>query len=358
MIRLYAHMSASFRTVSEGLKEAFEDLGVLSGYVVGEQQEFDSEKLDGALAPVAVVVGDPMRVLMAHLQGDHKEIWLMLAPNSEGIPVRFKQELTAVRGGRPTVTGFLAPSSWAKFILEQEFPDYPVKLCRHGVLKAFQMNRTWRQEAWNHLRKDAVNFVALHVASAVARKGTGELVQAWQKLKAAKKIEGMLLISCNPRFAAEFEALAPQDSSIRVVHGQTWDTQTYSRLLQQHVHLVIQPSRAEGFGLVPLEARACGVPVAMSVNTGHLDQLVGVGVEVVLIKSGPSEESDDYWGATAPTVSEKDVEESLLRAYEQIDTRIEQAILSADETRNAWTWAQGALEVVDHWKKKYQPEGV
>lgn len=356
MIRLYAHLAASFRTVSEGLKEAFEELGVLSGYVVGEQQDFDTEVIPGAAAPIAVVVGDPMRVLMAHLQGDHKEIWLMLAPNSEGISPKFIQELTVIRRGRKTVDGFLAPSTWAKAVLEKAFPDIPVRLCQHGVLKAFQLNEGWRNEALEMLRKDPVNFVALHVASAVARKGTAELVQAWLSLKAKKKIEGLLLLSCNPRLAAEFEALAPGEESIRVVHGQTWDTPTYNRLLQQHVHLIIQPSRAEGFGLVPLEARVCGVPVVMTANTGHLDQLDAVNGEVALVKSGPSAESDDYWGATAPTVVPEDIESAVWLAYEHIEHRITRAVLGAETTRKHWTWARGASEVVEYWRKKYEQQ--
>lgn len=36
---------------------------------------------------------------------------------------------------------------------------------------------------------------------------------------------------------------------------------------------LVQPSRSEGFGLLPLQARAVGIPVILTATTGHLDHL-------------------------------------------------------------------------------------
>ena len=72
MIRLYGHMAGSFRTVTLGMQEALKELELLSGFVPGESTEFELE-VPGATAPIAVVVGDPMRVLQTHIHGDHKQ---------------------------------------------------------------------------------------------------------------------------------------------------------------------------------------------------------------------------------------------------------------------------------------------
>lgn len=353
MIRLYAQLSASFKTVSEGLKEGFEELGVLSGYVVGEQLEFDSDPVPGATAPIAVVVGDPGRVWMAHFQGDHKEVWLMLAPNSEGIPSRIKQELTTKRRDKQPVTGLLAPSQWALEVLSREFGGrMPVKLCQHGALRAFQPNPLWLQstrEAW----KTQKHLVALHVTSTVSRKGTKELIQAWSDLIEAGSIQGQLLISCNPRFVAEFEDVIRGKHHIRVVPGQGMSTVAFSELMQL-ANVVIQPSRAEGFGLVPLEARACGVPVVMTAGTGHWDQVAGAdGTGVIAIPQGELEASDDYWGARAPTVYVGNIREAIARAYVNWEKLAAQALGNVPNIHRQWGWATGAAKVVRDWRTKY-----
>ena len=176
MIRLYAHLRGSFRTVSEGLRLAFTELGVLDGYYIGEAQDFDEPPVGGATAPIAVVVGDPLRCLMAHTQGAHEEIWLLLAPNSEGVPPKLVNELNAMRGKRKTVDGLLAPSTWALKVLQKAFPDLPVELCQHGVLPCF---RPYEEL----LVTPRAQYVAIHLTSTnLSRKGTRELVGAWNKV--------------------------------------------------------------------------------------------------------------------------------------------------------------------------------
>src|SRR5690606_21162247 len=201
-IRLYAHMQGSFATVSLGLQEAFEDLEVLSGFHVGEQLEFDSDPVGGCDAPVAVVVGSPMRVLMAHVQGQHKEVWLMLAPNSEGIPPATKaQLLEKAPSGEPLVTGFLAPSTWAQRVLEREFPDHPVVLCQHGLLQEFR--NTPLKAAIEVAKPFALHFTS----SGLSRKCTQELINIWPEVVRKGFSVSKLVILSNPMFKPQIEEM-------------------------------------------------------------------------------------------------------------------------------------------------------
>lgn len=341
MIRLYAHLRGSFRTVSEGLRLAFTELGALDGFYIGEAQDFDADPVGGATSPIAVVVGDPLRCLMAHTQGDHKEIWLLLAPNSEGVPPKLKNELNAMRGKRRTVDGLLAPSTWAQKVLQREFPDLPVELCQHGVLPCFRMYEEIR-------RAPREQYVALHLTSTnLSRKGTRELIGAWNK---AAFPNSKLIIAVNPEYANELRSA--ENKRIRVVNGQNLEFTALAYLYNQ-VDLVVQPSRAEGFGLVPLEAMACGVPTAITTCTGHADVLdLGNRNINTPIAHWSLTESDDYWGALAPEVREEDILDALQQAHQQRERHTRQAMGVADHCRDS-TWTKGAAGVVAKWKEKH-----
>lgn len=350
VIRLYAHMQGSFATVSLGLQEAFEDLEVLSGFHVGEQLEFDSEPVGGCDAPVAVVVGSPMRVLMAHAQGQHKEVWLMLAPNSEGIPPAIKaQLLEKASSGVPLVTGFLAPSRWATEVLQREFPNHPVVLCQHGLLKEFRNIPVWKSSGLEVVKPFALHFTS----SGLSRKCTQELINIWPEVVRKGFRVNKLVILSNPMFKPQIEEMIQDPEHVAVFNGQHFKLMELNALYTQ-ASLVIQPSRAEGFGLVPLEARACGTPVVMTLGTGHEDH-----------KSTPTEkgswwivprdlgESDDYWGAQAPVVLQEDIEAGVITAMAGLDILSKEAIAAAPQIREHWTWKAGAQEFVNKMQEKY-----
>lgn len=356
LIRLYAHLKGSFRTVSEGLKLAFEEHKVLDGYYIGEALDFDADPVGGATSSIAVIVGDPLRCLMAHTHGEHKEIWLMLAPNSEGVPPQLVKQLTAKRGGRNTIDGLLAPSTWAKSVLEKEFPGIPVELCRHGVLPCFEVDRERRFAV-----RSRSSYQVLHITSTnLSRKGTRELIAAWKKAVDLRHIvDGRLLIAANPEYVLEFTKHAEthaQGYAIQVINGQNLSFSDLAKMYSES-HLVIQPSRAEGFGLVPLEARACGVPVAMTACTGHWDHVrdgnifAAPGVSAILLETSGS--SDDYWGAVAPIVKEEGICLSLYECFSKAEDMWMAAMDNANLVRHRWTWTRGAESVVEKWKEKY-----
>lgn len=346
MIRLYGHMQGSWRTVSLGLQQAFDSLGVLDGFYVAESQDFYSAQVPGADSPVAVVVGSPMRVLLAHRLGLHKEVWVMLAPNSEGIPELLQMQLQSeYSSGVPLVTGFLAPSTWAQQVLQRTFPDHPVVLCQHGVLPAFTPADM------------PVKCSVLHMTSSgLSRKCTKELVESWPQIRRMLGGDDTLMILANPAFAPAIEQQVRdvgQADCISVVNGHNLDDQTLADLYRKAC-LVVQPSRAEGFGLVPLEARACGTPVAMTITTGHADHALNPTCKgCVVIESGPLMDSDDYWGARAPSVYGVDIIKAIVTAFQDIERLKSEAMEVAEEIRSHWTWEAGASAFVERVKEQY-----
>jgi hypothetical protein len=346
LIRLYGHKQGSFATVTSGLQEAFSELGVLSGCLIGEAQDFFSDPVPGSDAPVAVVVGSPLRVVMPHVQGTHQEVWLLLAPNSEGVPPATKaQLLEKTKEGKPLVTGFLAPSIWAQKVLMREFPEHPVVLCRHGLLKEFREDMP--------PRPNNTEPFALHVTSSgLSRKGTRELINIWSK-------HNKLVILSNPIFAPQIEDMVSSNglnASIRVVNGQHFTLQTLIQIYRS-ANLVIQPSRAEGFGLVPLEARACGTPVVMTMGTGHDDHAANPTCKgSVLVTPGPLEESDDYWGSEAPAVTESIVRGGVSSALSCLPSLAKEAEEAAPSFRKHWTWTAGAKLFVNMMQEKYEEQ--
>lgn len=67
-----------------------------------------------------------------------------------------------------------------------------------------------------------------------------------------------------------FESLGLRAGSVRHMAGSDHDLAHVYR----HAHLFIYPSKYEGFGIPPLEAMACGCPVACA-NTSSIPEVVG-----------------------------------------------------------------------------------
>ena len=361
MIRLYGHNKGSFRTVTAGLERAFRELGVLEGVFLGETTEFEDEAPGGAQAPIAVACGDPMRILQAHYHGDHQHQFLMLAPNSEGIPPGFvrqlKDEVKLSSGEKkPVLTGLLAPSKWAEGVLQREFPEHRVIYCPHGVLPEFRVD-VQRRDIVKAMLGNGV-FRILHVTSSrLQRKCTRELISAWLRLVEGKELApgSCLEILANPEFVSEYGQYAEQVGAsaewVKVVPGQNFDLANYVAGIQGY-NFVVQPSRAEGFGLVPLEARACGVPVVATACTGHSDHLSEPSRKgTIIVPHGDVAPSDDYMGATAPTVTEKDILESLDRAYRHAPLCHDDAVRLAEEVAQEWAWERKVAPAVEQMKE-------
>lgn len=101
---------------------------------------------------------------------------------------------------------------------------------------------------------------------------------------------------------------------------------------------VVQPSRGEGFGMVPLEARCLGVPAVLTETSGHLQHLAK-GVDVV-IPVGPMQYMKTQGNSigNSPTVKVDDVEHALFTLLKNLDAHKARTQAWAHANAGKWTW--------------------
>lgn len=345
MIRLYGHKDGqgSFVQVTRGLRLACEARGLFAGLVPIDTAYNDTVDYPGALAAVGLNAGAPTAVLHSHRMGNHKKRWLLLAPNSDKVPAGL-----AAEAGR-WIDGLLAPSSWAVDVLSRQF-KVAVLRCPHGVHPEYQRDPASR--AVCRVDYDAGRFRVLHLSSTSSeRKGTRELLAAWKLLIERKVLHpGMTLFLVMPAQGIEqWRARASELEGVTVIASERGFAARDMAALYNSMHLVCQPSRAEGFGLTPIESRACGVPIVATDCTGHGEHVRAGDPGVRVVVTGPPGPSDDLPGAVAPTLEAEEVLRELAYAIEHWRELEAAAAAAAPAVQAEWSWERQsgpALETI------------
>lgn len=326
-VRLYGRDvgNGSLAVVTRGFREVLEDEELLEGFYAldksggGEEEEQPA----GALARDGVFTGNLN--LLNHMRTGtrHERHWVTVTPNSNYVPHKLLDAvvklpnpriLSASAWGTTMIGGALSELGFTyveddKAWLTYEAPGSTVQVhtVHHGVL-GFAPVLSEIQKT----RADYENgeFRVVHFSTTEGeRKGTLELVQAWSLLRATgvlpNKTELLLVLDHHARAALQSRMIdheVPMVTGIRILPRADMAAATMSRFLCGQ-HLVCCPSRAEGFGLLPLQARACGVPVSTTVTTGHSAGHCE-GFEVcVIAQSDELHPIDDGPGAMAPRVT-------------------------------------------------------
>lgn len=230
----------------------------------------------------------------------------------------------------------LTPSEWCRGLLATDertsLGGIPIHVVPHGVSEAMMSPVSACGELARSLRIG-------HFSSSVTneRKGTVDLLRSASRVLERKLSSNVMLqVSVHPSaFAEAVSYMRDFDhGSIRVQVDMPGSHSLMGATLRG-LDLVAQPSRAEGFGLIPLEAAACGVPSLMTACTGHgqyVDDLLG-GVVVV-----PDGELGPCAGGYAPTLDPDDLDVALGRAIEDVEALRAKAMIRAEEVRKKWAW--------------------
>lgn len=347
MIRVYGMTvgHGSYARVTAGAHVALAGLGLCEGLLPLDAMDDWAADSRGAFAKVAVTVTQqtdwnaeiPFRL------GSHERRLMLLPLNSSYCPESMLA-LTKKRNlGGALVTGWLTPSKWSAEQL-RALTDAPVTVWRHGVADAYRPNDE-RLAGLAQARAEG-KFEVLHLSSTTRqRKGTVVLLKAWAAAMADGKLPSTarltLVVAMGHEGSLVDVALASMGavaSTVRVIRQPLNLADDRMADVYSEVHAVAQPSRGEGFGMVPLEALCCGVPVVATTCSGHSEYLSVSTPGLSAVPHGPDARIDDGPDAVAPSVSSRDVADALVRAYDSWDALASAARGNADALRAEWSW--------------------
>lgn len=343
-VRLYgvSRTNTSWGRVTAGVREGLEGIGGFAGFVPVDDLE-DDAFYAGADAPTAIFVGPPSLVGAMTSYGMHEQRYAIVAPNSDWLPERLIKEMMKF-------ATIVAPSTWGAYVVGK-YTGGVIPPYRHGVSRDFES----RLLGAPRRLYDEGGFRVLHLASTHRqRKGTRELILAWRQVVAAGRL--------GERPELHIVVDAPQGT---FPEAQKEDTIVFPwRQLNapgpkmceyyQQFNLVCQPSRAEGFGLSPLEALASGVPVCATICTGHAEYLTEHTKGLVVVRHGPEAPVDDAPEgevSSAPTVPVTTLAYALAFAYANWIALAHEAFDRASRLSTDWSWPA----VTEQWLKK---EGI
>lgn len=205
------------------------------------------------------------------------------------------------------------------------------------------------------------------------RKGTEELIEAWYMAKRAGMLPGRLIVHV-PRpihgaaemlrrdMAKQYQVVEKQSDTITVQSTPKRGSSEDELLsLYRSAHIVVIPSRCEGFGMMMLGSLVAGVPLVAPYATGQVDflrEMPGwLGVPVWDADKLAFEEG------TAPIIDPKLLANTLSVAAldDTYSTLVEQLVrfhrsdeaLDGGLQMGTWSWAKAKwVERVEEWVKE------
>jgi len=251
----------------------------------------------------------------------------------------------------------MTPSSWCKDVIVSSGVTSNTIVLNHGITNVFIQTRDSIERSGD---PDDV-FVFLHMCSAVfypERKGTPQFLKAAQRL--AGEVENVVfrvVFGMNTRVVKGLLTELSKDMKERVQVYFFSGARPQPEIIKIYngCHAAVFPSRAEGFGCIPLEVRACGIPVVQTLCTGHRDHIElnddpsrwGI-VEI------PHGDLAEAWGGfgRAPSVSPDDVYQSMKVCLSEYTELRKAALDRAAAVRTQWSWSETTRPLIDLLRKE------
>lgn len=333
---------SSIEVVTRGVEQAAEHHGVLGGVRTLETQaDFLDSEPGGWFGTHAALNCDAYTMAPIMEQGHHRRRFQYIFPNSTWVPQSFY-----IVCMNSSVDCVLTCSDWAVSMLKGAAPEiFSVRIRKLRLGVDSERFRRWDVDQDGVVR-DPRNerYVVSHFAgSALERKGTLELLEAFCRWD---NPDAVLALVVHPmEYTRVREARDEKPERFRETIG-IWTRVNGSpevmRTLYWCSDLVVQPSRAESYGFIPIEARCCGVPVAITTETGHREycfEPTFYDNGMVAIPTRVDAEVAYDPGGHAPDVHPDDIAHALDLSYENREMLKQEAEDTADEVRRQHDWA-------------------
>ncbi len=187
------------------------------------------------------------------------------------------------------------------------------------------------------------DFLHFCSSSRPDRKGTVELLEAFDRLGRGT----LRVVTDSPEVLGRVKQHRRENDIF--VETLWMATQAAQVARFDEARFVVQPSRAEGYGMIVQDALAAGRPVVATTCTGHAMSLVDEGGSVVAgVVEVPTGELDRCSGGFAPRLEVDDLVKALSFAMDHADEleRDAQQAASAYRDKHSWSQALSSLSAV------------
>lgn len=333
---------SSYPVVMRGLKEAFEFDGLsclamdITGGEHGAMSGEDTSRLSLGLPPTPresnLVFAMKPTVRMGALVVEHGMTLVGLhVGDVDTIPPEWKLVMQHEKL-------IVVPSAWMRGVVEGAgFSN--IVVANHGVERAYLDAPLAPSIAPGPIR-------FLHTCSSGVfpeRKSTPAVFAAFQRLVSDGCNITMTLVVSELRKPIKRLLggldVAARDRVLTKSLGYGLSTDKLIELYSTH-HALLCPSRAEGFGIQPLECRALGIPVVQTLCTGMRDHLPETenprSWGIVPVEHGPMVPAWGDFGA-APEVTSESIKVGMLELIDNYDKIKETSVNRAKEL-HVWSW--------------------
>lgn len=219
----------------------------------------------------------------------------------------------------------LTPSQWCKLAFSRSGVRRPIDIVNHGVSKDFTP------------KGGETKYGIIHFCSSrdPSRKGSVELVEAVGLAEKVMRARGSKLHIYGNSSILQASIADHKASDLISLHQDTPGPASQMASKLRSAELLIQPSRAEGFGCLNLEALACGVPVVATSCTGHAEYLTPDTPGAVII---PTDRLELCGGARAPSLDPMYVAHAMISAIKKLGELRDQALQNAPKIQREWSW--------------------
>ena len=244
----------------------------------------------------------------------------------------------------------VVPSQWCYDAFVRSGVKTPVLIVRHGI---------YANVAQEIRALPKRNDYLLHVSGSLsfaARKGTSKLLRAYKEADENHLMPPLWLKMPNTSGVKQVIDSLELGEKIKLLPDDSLSPREMYTLCRNAV-AIVQPSRAEGFGIVPLEGRCVGTQAIITNTTGHAEHYVE-GVDNLIPSKFPMAplETQANPVGSAPRVREQSIYDNIIKSVSKSSMGAVQKW--AEDHAEEWDWSRVLTPLVRELKLHKTKKGV
>ena len=309
-----------------------------------EGNRFDSIKQymgdHETLAPVGIFFGYPSIMKKSGMLVNKHKYKIGVFTTETKISYLEKSYLDQVMWNRICI-----PSEYCKSLYSMSMYFKRIMVVQHGVNDVFTQERTERIARDNDPFSFLYVFQNSETGGSVIRKNLDALLEAFAMIR--KKHNCSLIIKTGSNFPFDVTSMEEKHPGVIII-TRHFSLNEMVALYRSH-HAYINPTRAEGFGMTPLEAMACGVPVISTIHSG-LTEFLNEG-NCIPIKHVPGTAKDTFRYATNDgtifRVETEDIKNAMIECMTNYERYSEIAKKNVENVKENYSWEKVLSGILD-----------